>query len=424
VVSVDIKRIERTLNEINRFGYSDKGINRLAYSKDEQQASGYLIQACQEEGMQVRVDECGNIIARREGVNPDLPVVAFGSHLDSVIQGGKYDGTIGVVAGLEVIRMLNEKRIETEHPIELISFACEESSRFGVSTIGSKMMAGKITKESISQLTDQKGISIHEAFTECGLNFEHVEKAARSKQEFKAFLEMHIEQGPYLETTNNKIGIVTGIAAPTRLKVEVNGKASHSGTTSMDYRKDALLGASEIALYLERLAKSESGNGTVATIGVMDVKPGAMNVVPGFVDMYIDIRGTSTTSKLDVLNDLLLCFRDVSSRRGLMIDWEVLSDEEPVLLDQNLTKLLSETCEKLGISYVQMPSGAGHDVMNMAHLCPSGLIFVPSLDGLSHHPNEFTALDEIVIGIKLLEEMILNLSNSQSVYSINQNRIS
>lgn len=421
---MNIKRLEQTLNKFNQFGHSDKGINRLAYSKEEQQASEYLIQVCQEEGLQVRVDECGNVIARREGLNPELPVVAFGSHLDSVIQGGKYDGTIGVVAGIEVMRMLNEKGIKTEHPIELISFACEESSRFGVSTIGSKMMAGLLTERSISHLTDQKGISIQEAFSECGLNFQNVEKAARKNEEFKAFLEMHIEQGPFLEKNNNEIGIVTGIAAPTRLKLQVKGKASHSGTTSMNLRKDALLGASELSLYIERSAIRESDKGTVATVGVMDVKPGAMNVVPGLVDMYVDIRGTSKTSKVSILNDLFKCIKHIENKRDLSIDWEILSDEEPVLIDQSLIELLSETCEDLDISYVRMPSGAGHDVMNMAHLCPSGLLFVPSLDGLSHHPNEFTALDDIVVGVKLLKETILRLSNSKAAYPRRKNTIS
>jgi hydantoinase/carbamoylase family amidase len=407
VNEVDLLRLINTLNEINEFGSSDKGLMRLAYSEQERKAVEYFTHLCLKEGLQVRMDSCGNLIARREGRNPNLPAVACGSHLDTVIQGGKYDGAIGVVAALEVVRSLNDKGIVTEHPIEIICFACEESSRFGVSTIGSKAMVGDLKKESVAELKDKNGISMSEAFTHCSLDFEDLKNCSRQKGELKAFLELHIEQGPVLEAENKQIGVVYSIAAPTRLLVHVQGKGSHTGTTPMNLRKDAFLGAAEIALDLEFAAQSESLNGTVATVGECDVKPGAMNVVPDSAQMKIDIRGTSAESKSVVLQKLMDSFERLKQKRGLKITWSLLSDEQPIQLDTEVIHSLSSTCDKLGISYIQMPSGAGHDAMNMAKICPTGMIFVPSRDGLSHHPDEYTSMEQIGVGAALLEEEMM-----------------
>jgi N-carbamoyl-L-amino-acid hydrolase len=360
--------------------------------------------------MTVRIDDCGNMIARRAGRNPGLPAVACGSHLDTVIHGGHYDGAAGIAAALEVVRSLNEKGIETEHPIEIICFACEESTRFGISTIGSKAMIGELKKDAVADLKDNRGVTLREAFGECSLDFDRIDRCARAEGELKAFLEVHIEQGPVLESKRTQIGIVNAIAAPTRIQVHVQGKASHSGATPMNLRKDALLGAAEIALDLERVAIGEAGNGTVATIGVCDVKPGAMNVIPDSVDMKIDIRGTSAESKRAVKEQVHAAFERVRRTRGLAIEWSLLSEEQSIPLDPDLIRSLSSSCDSLGITHTVMPSGAGHDCMNMARLCPSGLIFVPSKDGVSHHPDEFTSIEAIGIGAVLLEEEILKLA--------------
>ncbi|MBO8162162.1 MAG: Zn-dependent hydrolase [Brevibacillus sp.] len=409
---MNVSRMEQTLQEINRIGRSTRGMIRLAYSPEEQAARDYLVTLCKQAGLQVRIDACGNVIARREGRNPELPAVACGSHLDTVIQGGRFDGTMGVVAALEVVRSLNDKGIETEHPIEIICFACEESSRFGVSTIGSKAMAGLLKKEQIAHLRDKDGVSIQEAFAACSLDFSQIEQAARRKEELRVFFELHIEQGPVLEQERKQIGIVNGIAAPTRLQVVVQGKASHSGTTPMHLRKDALAGAAEIVLELELAAKEEAHHGTVATIGVCEVKPGAMNVIPDSVELKVDIRGCSPASKAVVLKKLMYAFEAVKEERGLEIDWHLLSEEHPVHLDPAVAASIADSCEKLGFSYLHMSSGAGHDAMNMAKLCPTGLIFVPSTDGLSHHPDEYTAMEDIAAGVALLEEEIMKWSGA------------
>ncbi|MBQ6447596.1 MAG: Zn-dependent hydrolase [Bacillus sp. (in: Bacteria)] len=401
------RRYEELLNNMNQYNSGSKGITRVAFTNEEQACSHAFMRLCKNEGLEIRMDYAGNIIAKREGKHKNLPPVVIGSHLDTVYQGGKYDGVVGVTAGLEVIKRLNEQKIETDHPIEIISFACEESSRFGVSTVGSKAMAGTLHKEKYQQLKDKDGITFEKALSLCALRFDQLDLASRSQERFKAFFELHIEQGPILINNNKKIGIVTGIAAPVRLIIEVKGAASHSGTTPMNMRKDALLGASEIAIALETAAKQEQHHGTVATIGVLSIPMGAMNVVPGIVEMKVDIRSTSIVSRNKVLNALSKKLEDVKERRGLEIISQEISKEDPVHLSEELSLQVEKICQDKSLPYQWMQSGAGHDAMNMTSLGPVGLIFIPSLNGISHHPDEHTDLDDILTGIDVLEAAVL-----------------
>ncbi|MBB6446997.1 Zn-dependent hydrolase [Bacillus benzoevorans] len=402
------ERYQLLFDKINQYNSGDKGITRVAYSNEEQTCTHAFMRMCKSENLDIRMDSCGNVIARREGRIKGLPPVAMGSHLDTVYSGGKYDGAVGVTAALEVIKRLNEKGIETDHPIEIISFACEESARFGVSTVGSKAMAGVIDKEKYRHLRDRDGITLEKAFALCALDFNSIDDASRKDEEFKAFFELHIEQGPILINNEKKIGVVTGIAAPERFIFKIIGKASHSGTTPMNMRKDALLGASEIALALEQAAIREQENGTVATVGVMNIESGAMNVIPGEVEMKVDIRSTSLASRKRVLDELHEVIAAVKEKRQLEVQSLEISSEEPVLLHADVVDTLKRICEEKDLPYEVMPSGAGHDAMNMARLCPTGLIFIPSVDGLSHHPNEYTPMDVVLKGIDVLEQAVLH----------------
>ena len=403
-------RYELLFNNINQYNSGDTGITRIAYTNEEQTCTHAFMRMCMAEHLDIRLDACGNVIARRPGKVEGLPPVVMGSHLDTVYQGGKYDGVVGVTAALEVIRRLNEKEIVTDHPIEIISFACEESARFGVSTIGSKVMAGQFDKNRYRHIEDKDGITMEKAFALCALDYNSVDQASRVNEEFKAFFELHIEQGPILINNDKKIGIVTGIAAPVRLQVKIKGTASHSGTTPMNMRKDALLGAAEISLALEKAAKDEEQYGTVATIGVLNVHNSAMNVVPGDVELKIDIRSTSIPSRKRVLDRLHETIEHIKENRMLEIESIKISSEEPVLLSNEINDVLVNICEEKNFSSQIMQSGAGHDAMNMAKLCPTGLIFIPSFEGLSHHPDEYTPIDDIMVGIDLLEEVILQYS--------------
>ncbi|MFF2177509.1 Zn-dependent hydrolase [Lysinibacillus sp. NPDC058147] len=405
------ERYRQLLDKMNQYNSGEKGITRVAYTNEEQACLHAFVRLCKDENLQIHIDHCGNLIARREGSVPGLQPVVMGSHLDTVYQGGKYDGVVGVTAALEVIKRLNEKSILTKHPIEIIAFACEESSRFGVSTVGSKAMADLIDKEKYRHLVDRDGISMEQAFAYCGLDFSSIDQASRVEEGFHAFFELHIEQGPMLISYGKKIGIVTGIAAPVRILMKLRGKASHSGTTPMSMRKDALLGASELALELEKVAIAEQDFGTVATVGILDVVAGSMNVVPGEVELTIDIRSSSVESRERVLNHLYATIALVQQKRQLAIEYNIISSEEPVLLSPILMKELEDICIERDLSYQYMQSGAGHDSMNMTRLGPVGLIFIPSEDGLSHHPDEYTELDDILLGIDVLEEAVIRYAS-------------
>lgn len=403
---MDISRVMETLEILNRFGNRENGIFRLAYTNEEQEASQFFTQKCLEIGMTVRTDEVGNIIARREGLDDSLPAVVIGSHLDTVYSGGRFDGVLGVVAGLEIVRTLAEEGITTLHPIEVISFACEESSRFNFSTLGSKAMIGDLNLESLQLLKDREEITLEDALKKSNLILENYQMAERKSKEIKVFFELHIEQGSKLIENGKTIGLVTGVAAPIRLAVKIEGKSSHSGTTSMKERKDALLAAAELSLAVEEAALAESEYDTVATVGVLDVQPGAMNIVPGLAQLKIDIRSIDINSRNRVLEKIKEEMAFIQEKRSVSISTDWTTEEAPVMMDHDVTKKISFICNELGLSYMFMPSGAGHDSMNMAKSWASSLVFVPSVDGLSHHPDEFTDKVDIAAGVKLLEEAV------------------
>ncbi|WP_262176439.1 Zn-dependent hydrolase [Saccharococcus sp. Marseille-Q5394] len=406
-----LERLRQSFEELARFTDEGEGINRLAYTETERNARDFLMKQLELAGLTVRIDYAGNVIARREGRSPDLPAVATGSHIDSVYAAGEFDGTAGVLVALEIMRSLADEGVETEHPLEVIIFACEESARFGASTLGSKAMSGRLDPAYTRSLTDKNGITLMQAFEENGLDLEEVHLAKRFRDEIKAFVELHVEQGPVLEKQEAAIGVVTAIAAPIRFHVHIDGTADHSGTTPMDYRHDALLGGAEIALAVEKAALAELTYGTVGTVGVFSIEPGAMNVVPAATDLYVDIRGTNVESRQRVVDALATAVNDTAKKRGLDIWMDEMSREEPVQMDSELVAGLKAICEEKGVVWLEMPSGAGHDSMNMASLCPTGMIFVPSKDGISHNPAEYTSMEQLMVGAEVLHAFMLRQAN-------------
>ncbi|WP_252504465.1 Zn-dependent hydrolase [Sporosarcina sp. Marseille-Q4943] len=409
-MAMELGRLRQSFEELAKFTDEGEGINRLAYTETERNAHDYLIKQFELAGLTVRIDYAGNVIGRREGRSPDLPVVATGSHIDSVYAAGEFDGTAGVLVALEVMRSLADEGVETEHPLEVIIFACEESARFGASTLGSKAMSGRLDPAYTRSLTDKNGITLAQAFEENGLDLEEVHLARRFQDEIKAFVELHVEQGPVLEKQGKAIGVVSAIAAPIRFHVHIGGTADHSGTTPMDYRHDTLLGGAEIALAVEKGALAELEHGTVGTVGVFSIQPGAMNVVPGSADLYVDIRGTNLESRQRVVVALETAVEDVAKERDLNIWMDKISEEEPVQMDSALVAELKAICEERGVAWLEMPSGAGHDSMNMAALCPTGMIFVPSKDGISHNPAEYTSMEQLMVGAEVLRAFMLKQS--------------
>jgi N-carbamoyl-L-amino-acid hydrolase len=286
----------------------------------------------------------------------------------------------------------------------------EESSRFGFATMGSKAMAGTANLAAWMTATDPEGRDLPGVFAERGLDAAAIAAAARRPGELKAFVELHIEQGPVLEEEKLQIGIVEGIAAPTRLKVVVRGLAGHSGATPMGRRQDALISAARIVLAVQEAAQREAAHGTVGTVGVLKAHPGAINVIPGKVEMMVDIRGIDRASIARAVGEVRTAITEIAQAGRTPIDVETLAADQPVLMDPRVVGTIEAACRRLGVRHRRMPSGAGHDAMNMARVAPAGMIFIPCRGGLSHNPDEYAAPEDILAGVDVLTETLYDLA--------------
>jgi N-carbamoyl-L-amino-acid hydrolase len=313
-----------------------------------------------------------------------------------------------VASGIEVARIICENNIALHHPIEICAFSAEESSRFGVGTIGSAVVAGELNARSIDGLQDKHGVKLGEVLARLGRNHDAINSSKRKPSDFHAYLELHIEQGPILENEGKKIGVVSAISASTRLSVKFLGRADHSGTTPMNLRRDALTAASELILAVEQICKAEAG--VVGTVGSISVSPNAMNVVPGTVELGIDIRSVHANSKKRVTNLVLDEAQKISSRRDVQLETRIIKEDEPVILNAEIVSLLENVCKSSRVPYMRMISGAGHDAMKIARLTKCGVIFVPSKRGLSHNPGEWTDMKDIEAGANCLLDATLRLA--------------
>lgn len=402
--------IHNVIKNLSNIGKTESGgSNRLGFTPEDSRAREYFISLIKEAGLDYRIDCFGNIFARLEGADKNLPSVATGSHIDTVPNGGHYDGVLGAVASLAAIKQIKEDEIKIKHPIELMIFQLEESSRFGHATMGSKAVAGKDIS-AWATATDKDGVTLIDALKNEKLDFNLLNSCKRSAKEFKAFIELHIDQSMDLELADKPIGIVEAIAAPIRSKVTVNGEAAHSGGAKMKNRKDALVAAAELVLAVRSFALAYAEKKIVATVGNLKVYPGAMNVVPGKAELFIDLRGTDK----DIMEEVYSLIRDESSkiamRHGTPIEMELLSKETPVNMDRNLFSTIKTICKDLDIPCEKVISGAGHDAMNMAQLTPTCMIFVRGKKGISHHPAEFVEQDDIDKGFQVLHETLKRLA--------------
>ena len=386
-----------------------EGINRLAFTDADWAGRQYIIDRMTDAGLSVEIDDFGNVIGYKIGKKPDLPAVMVGSHTDSVPNGGNYDGVVGVLSALEVIRSMIDDGYEHDHTIAVVSFMCEESGRFGNATLGSKAMRGELTLQDLHRLVDKQGISLYEALKGRNLNPDGIETMAY-KGPVKSFTEIHIEQGKVLEHEQKTIGIVTGIAAPERFYVTIRGNADHSGATPMNLRHDALCGASKIILGIEEIASMQEEPPVVGTVGVVEVTPGAMNVIPGAVKLGVDIRSISKAARNSVVT-LVKEFIDITAeKRGLSYTIETIAQDYPVEMHPAMIREIEEAVKSVGVEYMTMPSGAGHDAMHWAEVVPTGMIFIPCRDGISHNPAEFAEMDDIVTGAAVLDKVLRKLS--------------
>lgn len=403
------ERLAKDFEAMARLTDVGDGINRLAFTDADWAGRQYIVDRMIDAGLTVEADGFGNVIGYKAGKNPDLPVVMVGSHTDSVPNGGNYDGVVGVLSAIEAVRSMTEDNVEHDHTIAVVDFMCEESSRFGAATLGSKAMRGELTLDDLHRLVDKKGISIYKALQSRNLNPDGIETMEYTRP-VKAFIEIHIEQGKVLEHEQKKIGIVTGIAAPERFYVTIRGNADHSGATPMKLRHDALCGASKIILGIEEIASMQEEPPVVGTVGVIEVIPGAMNVIPGAVKLGVDIRSISKVARDSVVT-LIKEFIDViCEKRGLSYTIEPIAQDHPVAMHPAMIREIEGAVKAVDVEYMTMPSGAGHDAMHWANVVPTGMIFIPCHEGISHNPAEFADMADIITGAKVLDTVLRKLS--------------
>lgn len=404
------QRLWDRLMELSRIGaQTTGGVTRLSFSEEERQAKALVAGWMKEAGLEVREDAAGNLIGRKEGTHPQLPVILTGSHLDSVYQGGHFDGPLGVLSALEAVQTMQEQKVSHAHSIEVVAFTDEEGARFSYGMIGSRAMAGKLKLEDLNAV-DSEGISIREAMVQSGFDPDQIGAAKREKGSVKAYLELHIEQGKVLESKDMPVGVVSGIAGPLWLKMTLQGEAGHAGTTPMHLRKDALAAAAEIMLMMEKEAQ-QTGS-AVATVGQLQPFPGGINIIPGRVELSLDLRDIEEEVRNRAENRIGAQAEGICQRRGVQIQMETLQRMAPVTCAPFIQEAARQACSQAGLDTITLPSGAGHDGMQLAEICPICMIFVRSKDGISHNPKEWSSPEDCTDGARVLYYTLLHLAQT------------
>jgi hydantoinase/carbamoylase family amidase len=385
------------------------GLIREVYTPEYAQAVRFVSDRMEEVGLEVREDPVGNLFGLWRGSSPDLPRVLTGSHFDTTLNAGKYDGVLGVLGAIEAIRHLREEGFSPIRSIEVVGFAGEEP-RFGAGCIGSRAMVGTLSRSDLDRMADRNGVTVAEAMRASGLDPDRLHEALIDPATIDAQVELHIEQGAVLEHERIALGVVEQIAAPHDLRVTITGVPRHAGSTPMQLRRDALAGASELVLEVERLARESPSGSTVGTVGVLHVSPGAVNVIPGEVRLEIDIRDSDLAARTAVVEATLAKLAELAERRSLSVDVATLTEDTPANCDRRIVAAVREACEAVGRPYLGMTSGAYHDSMVLGAKVPIGMIFVPSRNGISHHPDEYTAPEELDLGVAVLAGTLKRLA--------------
>lgn len=399
-------RIKKDIETLATFTATpSRGVTRLPFTVESRKAKKYIEEEMLKAGLNVRQDGVGTLIGRLDGNDPKGKVVMIGSHIDTVKNGGAFDGIAGVVAALEVARVMKEQNVRNFYSLEVVAMDDEEGVRFERGMLSSRAMAGQIEVEELDNLKDEEGFTLRECMEKCGIK-PNPDKAKRS--DIKAFIELHIEQGPILEMKNKDIGIVEKIVGIQELKVIVKGSAGHAGTTPMNMRKDALVAASHIIAAINNIAV-KIDNDAVATVGKIDVLPGAPNVIPEIVEFTIDMRSHDEKIIEQIKRNLEDFIKRIKSQFNVNIELVERSYKEPVNLSYNISKLIEKEAKGLGFSIHKLPSGAGHDAMVMTDIAETGMIFVPSKKGISHRPDEWTDFEKLQKGVETLFNVVKTL---------------
>jgi ureidoglycolate amidohydrolase len=409
-LTIDSDLLSREIEELAAISDAEPpAVTRIVFTPTDLKARAWLRSRCEAAGLSVRVDAIGNTFARWKGSDPDAPVVGTGSHIDAIPNAGKYDGVVGVLGGLEAIRALQRGGFRPRSSIELLLLTSEEPTRFGIGCIGSRMLSGGLSADAARKLKDADGASVDEVRRKAGMSGE-LEGVPLARGYYKAWVELHIEQGPLLERERIPLGIVTKIAAPASARITIEGSGGHAGGVVMPDRRDALCAASELTLAVENAARTTGSIDSVATVGICDVFPGAVNSIPSRVRLSLDVRDTDLVRRDGVMQAIERAGKEISAKRNVSISVEVLNADAPADCAANVVEALARSAEKHNIGSRQMISRAYHDSLFISGIAPVAMLFIPCRNGYSHRPDEYASPEDIARGTLVLAETLATLS--------------
>lgn len=384
-------------------------VTRIVFTPTDLKARAWLKTRCEEAGLSCRQDPIGNTFVRWTGSDPTAPAVGTGSHIDAIPNAGKYDGVVGVLGGLEAIRALQRSGFRPRHSIELLVFTAEEPTRFGIGCLGSRLLSGTLSPAGARQLKDSEGASLDEVRERADVRGE-LEAVKLPNAYYKAFVELHIEQGPLLERQQIPLGVVTSIAAPASLRIVIEGSGGHAGGVLMPDRRDALCAAAELILAIENAARASGASDTVATVGICEVFPGAVNSIPSRVRLSADIRDTDLKRRDGAMQEIESAGQAIAAKRQVSIRTELLNADAPAECAPAVIAALSESCRKHNLNFLPMVSRAYHDSLFMSRIAPTAMLFIPCRNGYSHRPDEHASPEDIARGTLVLAETLAALS--------------
>jgi allantoate deiminase len=400
------EEIVRRIDELAAISGSPENLTRIFLTNQHRAAAELLLSWMRAAGMHAHLDAIGNVCGRYEGDHPGLPCLMLGSHYDTVRDAGRWDGPLGLITAIASVADLNRRGRRLPFAIEVVGFADEEGVRFASTLLGSRAVAGTFD-ERLLEKRDNVGVSMRDALTAFDLDPDHVGAAARSRRELHGYVELHIEQGPVLEAQNLPVGLVSAISGATRLSARLTGMAGHAGTVPMKLRRDALAGAAECITTIEEFCRTDDG-GLVGTVGYIDARPGATNVIPGQVSFSIDIRAPSDAHRNVAVTDIVRQIEEVAKRRSLLLQLDVTHENRTALCAPWLKDQIAQAVAGEGFRVFELPSGAGHDGMAMIDITDIAMVFVRCRGGISHHPDEHVDAADVDVGARVLLRLVEN----------------
>ena len=409
-IDVQIDRVMGELADLAAFSaVPAPAVTRIVFSEQDLRARAWLKRLCTDAGLSVREDAVGNTLFRWVGTDLKAAAVASGSHIDAIPNAGRFDGTVGVVGALEAIRALRAAGFVPRRSIELILFTSEEPTRFGVGCLGSRLLSGALSTKQAEQLLDTDGNTLASVRRTAGFGGNLATVRLRPNQ-YAGFVELHIEQGPLLEREGIPLGIVTHIAAPASLRVDIEGEGGHAGAVLMPERRDALVAAAELMLAIEAAALATGSNDTVATTGVCQIFPGAVNSIPSRVQLGVDVRDIELQRRDSVLGAIETAAKEVRLRRKVSVAIETINADPPAACDPDIVTALTTASEQQNLRYRRIVSRAYHDSLFMSRICPVAMLFIPCRKGISHRPDEYASEKDIANGIRVLADTLARLA--------------